>query len=457
VTNGRHRRSSIFTGLLLVLLGVIFFAERLDPALGIGHLIRLLWPVLLILWGVAKLVDYLAAERDGQARGSFLSAGEAVLLVLIVLVLGGFVFRDWIRDHYPDIGVRMPPFHDSYSQTRQLTPQTIPVGARVVIEIDRGDISLRGVNGNDLGASVRQSAWGRSESVARQSIGDVDLVIEQQGGAYLIHRSQRAGPRMRVSSDLDVQVPSTSSVVAHTAHGDIHAFGIGANLEVRTEGGDVEVHDAGANVAITMQHGDARITRVRGSVRVSGGGGDVEISDVAGDATVDGIFPGCGTVRNVKGTTRCTSPWWEVSVGQLTGSLEGDTGDIKISGAAGDVRIATHNKDLELDDVSGRLDLTNVHGDVSVHYSAPPRADVNIANDSGDVELTLPGNSRFVVSAVSRAGEVQSDFTAPSLQNTSDEGSGRLTGEFGGKSATPAPRITVATSYGTVHLRRSGN
>lgn len=455
MSNGGHKRSSIFAGLLLILLGVIFLAEHLDPTLGIGRLIRVYWPVLLILWGLAKLIDHLAARRAGQPRAPIISGAEAALLVLLALILSGFVFRDWVRDHYPDFDIRVPPFRQSYTQSQQLAPQSIPAGARVVIEAEQGDITVHAGEGAELAVSVNESAWAPSESVAQARMKQVEVVVEQSGNDYIVHPVRRGGFRARVNVDLDVQVPKASSVTAHTAHGDIHASEIRGSIEARTEGGDIEIAGAGSDVTATLQRGDARITRVGGNVRLTGRGDDVEIADVSGDATVEGVFLGSGLVRNVKGTTRVTSPWLELSVGRLSGSLEGDAGDIKISNAAGPARIATHNKDIEVQDVAGRLDITDAHGDVKVGFSSPPRDDVNIANDAGEVEVTLPPNSSFAVSAVSRSGEVESDFEQASLQRAREEETGRLSGQFGGQAGALVPRITIATSYGTIRLRKS--
>ena len=97
------QRSSIFAGVLLIFLGALFLLHRFDPELGIGHLIGRYWPVLLIVWGIAKLVDHLSAQRTGRARPPVLSGGEAALLVLLVVVLswnlgGRTTFIRSIRD-----------------------------------------------------------------------------------------------------------------------------------------------------------------------------------------------------------------------------------------------------------------------------------------------------------------------------------------------------------------------
>jgi hypothetical protein len=74
-----------------------------------------------------------------------------------------------------------------------------------------------------------------------------------------------------------------------------------------------------------------------------------------------------------------------------------------------------------------------------------------VVNESGEVDLTLPAKSNFEISAVSRSGEVQSDFEDPSLKQVNDSDTGRLTGRIG----TRGPKITIVTSYGTIYLRRS--
>ena len=98
MTNGARQRSSIFTGLLLILLGILFLLQRFDPQLGIGHLLSRYWPVLLILWGLAKLIDHFTAQRTGEGRPPILSGPEAALMILVIAVLIGMSLRESILD-----------------------------------------------------------------------------------------------------------------------------------------------------------------------------------------------------------------------------------------------------------------------------------------------------------------------------------------------------------------------
>ena len=451
MSNGAHHRSSLFVALLLILLGVVFFLDRIDPALGIGHLIRLYWPILIILWGVAKLVERLPTGGAGQPRPPILSGGEAALLVLLALVLGAFGFHDWIREHYADIDIDVPPFSQRYSESVALPPQTLSPGARVEITTKRGNVTVHVSEGNALVVSATKSAPGPSESTVQAHLKDVGVQIEPRGNGVRIHPANLESAGGWASVDLDVEVPKTATLAINASHGDIRVSGVAGNIDAHADNGDIEIHDSGGDVSAELQKGDVRITNIGGNLRVNGRGDDVEIADVSGDVAIDGAFLGSARVRNVAKTIHCTSPWLDVTIARMKGHMELDSSNIAVSDAAGDARIVTHNKDVDVENIGGRLDVTDSHSDVKVGYANPPGADVDIANDSGDVDLTLPAKSNFELSAVSRSGEVESDFEGPSLKPVSDEDNEHLSGKFGG----PGPKITISTTYGTIHLSKS--
>jgi hypothetical protein len=294
-------------------------------------------------------------------------------------------------------------------------------------------------------------ADGHSESAAHSRMNDAGVVMEKSGSGYLLHAVKQDSYSGRVSVDFDLEVPRTISVTASTQHGDINISGISGGVTAIADSGDVEVHDAGADVSVQMKKGDARISDVAGDVRITGKGSEIEVADVKGDATLQGDFYGPIRVRNVSKTTHYTSQRTDLTLLHLTGRLELDSGDIDIADVAGAAKINTHNKDMEVENVAGRLEIVDSHGDITVNYSEPPREEINIVNESGKVDVTLPAKSSFEISAVTRNGEVQNDFEDPSLKQANDSDTGRLNGKVG----TRGPKISIVTSYGTIYLRRS--
>jgi DUF4097 and DUF4098 domain-containing protein YvlB len=444
-------RNTVFRGLLLILLGVLFLLHHFHPELGLGHLIRVYWPLLLILWGVALLIEHLRGRREGEARGPFLTGGEAVLLFLVILVLLAFSIVDVVHRRHPGLDLNVDIFSQKFSQSHVLPPIKIPAGAQLAVETELGSITVHAGEGDAVRVEVNESARATTESHARARMDAAGVVMEKSGTGYILHPLKQGDSHGRVTVDLDVELPKSVALTATTSHGDITISGIAGPVTATSQNGDVEIHDSASDVTVNLQRGDARVSNVAGNVRLTGKGNEIDVSDVGGDATLEGDFFGPIRIRKVAKTTHCATPTSDISLVHLTGRLELDSGEIEISDVAGLASLTTHNKDIDVENVAGRLKIYNTHGDVKARFSDPPREEINIANESGEVDLTLPAKSSFEISAVTRSGEVSNEFEEPSLKEANDSESGRLSGKIG----SHGPKITIATSYGTIYLRRS--
>jgi DUF4097 and DUF4098 domain-containing protein YvlB len=451
LTYSGRARSTIFPGLLLILLGILFLLHRFQPEIDFRLLIRVYWPLLLILWGIAKLIEHLRGPREGGVRGRFLTGGEAALLILVIFVLIGFSMVDVIHRRHPGLDMNVDIFSQKYSQSHMMPAMKIPAGSLLKVQTGLGNITVHAGQGDDVRVQVNTSASGASESRTRSRMNDAGVVLEKSGNGYLLHPTKQEDLHGRVTVDLDVELPKSITLAAITSRGDISISGIAGPVTAVSRDGDVEIHDSAADVSVELQKGDARITDVAGNARVTGKGSEIEISDVTGDATLEGDFFGPIRIRNVAKTTHCATPSSDISLVHLTGRLELDSGQIEISDVAGIASLVTHNKDIEVENVAGRLRITNTHGDIRIHFPVPPHEEINVSNDSGDVDLTLPAKSSFEISAVTRSGEVNNEFEDPSLKQANDSDSGRLSGKIGAH----GPKITIVTSYGTIYLRRS--
>jgi DUF4097 and DUF4098 domain-containing protein YvlB len=309
--------------------------------------------------------------------------------------------------------------------------------------------------------SANETASESNESAAQERLKDVNVVIEQGRDGYTVHPVNQSGGRGNVNVDLEVTVPKSVSITANTDHGNVSISDVAGKIAVTATHGDVEIHDSGSDVAVDMTKGDARISTVAGNVRLSGRGDEVDVSDVAGDATIEGEFFGPVHVRNITKTTHYASQKADLTLVHMTGRLELDSGQIEVSDVAGFAKLITKNKDLDVENVGGRLEVTDVHGDIKVGYAQPPREEISVTNESGGVDLTLPAKSNFQISASSRGGEVQSDFDVslpgshPEPHQDSDSGDKNAPSRIDGKIGTGVPRIQITTTYGTIYLRKS--
>jgi Putative adhesin/Domain of unknown function (DUF5668) len=444
-----HQRRSVFSGLLLILLGALFLLFHFEPQLRLATLIWRFWPVVIIVWGIAKLVDHLAARYTGEPT-MVLTGGEAALLILVIFCLAGLGFADWLR-RQADFNFNFHPFSEKYAESEALPAQKVSLGAHIVIQTRRGNISVHAGDGNELRVAVNKTASDSSESAADERMAGVKTTIEQTSDGFNIHPANLEDWEGGVEADLDVQVPKKAIITASSDRGDVTVAGVSGSIDASTKNGDIEVHDAGSDVSATLDKGDVRISGVAGNLRVNGRGSEIEVSDVTGDATFDGEFFGPIRVRNVAQTTHYLSQRSDLTLVHMPGRLELGLDGLEVSDVTGLAKLTTHNKDIDVEDVAGPLDIADSHGDIKIRYARPPANEISVNNDSGEVDLTLPGHSSFEISAESRSGEVDSEFEDPSLQLTNNDNMGKLNGRFG----SHGPKITIVTTYGTISVHKS--
>jgi hypothetical protein len=371
--------------------------------------------------------------------------------VLVLLAVAGMGIFSKIKEKNPELDFDAGFFNHQATQSQELPAKTIAAGSHVTLTTMRGSITAHAGDGNDLLVSVNETAEGASESSAQDRMKTLHVVIDQTSDGYSVHPVNLEDTGGHVTVDLDVTLPKKVTVTANSDRGDIHISGVAGAVTATAQHGDIEVHDVTSDVSAKMTKGDTRITGVAGNVSLAGRGNEIEISEVKGNAAIDGDFYGPVRVRSVAGTVHYRSQKADMTLVGVRGRLELDSEQIEISDVSGSAKLVTHDKDIDLENVSGRLDIADTKGDIKVRFSQPPREDINIADDSGGVDVTLPSNSSFEISAASQSGEVQSEFEDSSLKLENENGSGKLNGKVG----AGGPKIHISTSYGTLYLRKS--
>jgi hypothetical protein len=226
-----------------------------------------------------------------------------------------------------------------------------------------------------MSGSIRVHGWDKNEVLARSSDA-AQIELRQKDGAsqsgkaikvevFVVDKSdeQRVKNNCQAYSDLELFVPRPASV------------------HVQTRDGDISIADVAVAVAGT-QNGDINIERVSRAVEVGSVGGSVSIKDSTG----------------------------RVSVTTIGGGIE--VVNLRPSATADGFEAVSVSGDLNLEGVShSRLNARTVSGDV--HLTGPLAAGgrYGFKTMSGDITLTLPGDSSFSLSArVSNDGEIISDF-----------------------------------------------
>ena len=225
-----------------------------------------------------------------------------------------------------------------------------PGPVTVSIELGGGDIRVVASDRADTTVAVRPSDAAKAADVAAAKA----TVVDYAGGTLLIRAPRRrlwytlAGPG-RDSVDVEVAVPTGSSLRVEAGFGAIRCAGAFGECELKTGGGEIVVEEVGALHART---GIGNITAVlaRGRAEARTGTGAVRIGTVQGPATV----------RNSNGGT------W---LGEVDGDIDvrAANGRISVERAGASVAARTACGDILLGEVgSGTVAASTSWGRVEV-------------------------------------------------------------------------------------------
>src|SRR3984957_11996484 len=142
-------RRSLAGAFVLIILGIVFLMATMC-VLSISHLAHLFasyWPLLLILWGVIKLIEHQRAQREGT-RTPGIGAG-GVLLIVMIIVFGLIATQvdhvNWagLRDNFNIDDGDFPNIFggDNFSYNDRLE-QDFPAGASLKVIDTHGAVSI---------------------------------------------------------------------------------------------------------------------------------------------------------------------------------------------------------------------------------------------------------------------------------------------------------------------------
>lgn len=92
-------------------------------------------------------------------------------------------------------------------------------------------------------------------------------------------------------------------------------------------------------------------------------------------------------------------------------SMNWSGGDVTIEGISGDIEARSNVGDIRLTNVSGPLVIWTLSSDITVSYAALSQTGPHsISSTSGEIDVTLPGNSKGTFDMKSISGEIYSDL-----------------------------------------------
>jgi hypothetical protein len=446
----RPRGSSVFSGLLLILIGFLLLLHNYR-GFELSEVLTRWWPLILIFWGAIKIYERTAGVRPGQPAAR-ITGGEVVLVLGLLALVGVVVGVDTARRRIPGMPEDWMP-GEAFASSLDVAPKTVAANARIAIRGGRGNITVRASDEPEIRLAGKVNVKDWSESAARRKSEGVSAEVVQNGDGYEI-RPTGTGRDSRVSVDLDVTVPKKASLTVHSEKGDVNISDMLSPVTIDNANGDIEVRGTAGDVSIDMRHGDAKISDTKGDVKVSGHGESVEVVNATGSFTINGEFVGPIRADKVTKGVRFVSHRTDLTLTQLSGHMEAGSGNLEVVDAPGNLLLRSRDEDVNIENPGGRVQIDDRNGNIQVRFSSPPKDDIQITNSSAPITLTLPESSSFEIDADCHSGDIESEFESDSLKHTTSEsgGNSRLEGKYG---KGRGPKIILKTTYGSISIHKT--
>ncbi len=443
----RHRRS--FSGpFVLIVLGIVFLLGNLHMLAWsrLGTWFAHYWPLLLILWGVIKLVEHQQAQRDGlPTRG--IGAGGVFLVIAIVIC--GLIATQATRFNWGEIRDNMGIddndidgiFGNKYSfddHLEQDVPSTV-TGLRV--SDDQGAVRVSAANDNKISVTVRKRIGADNQTDADRYNQQTKPEITVAGNMIILDAKTNAAGNHPVLSDLDISLPRKMELHIIGRKGEVSVTGRDGAVEISAQHGDVSVEDVVGNVKLNLEKSSARVEQISGDVHIDGRLNEVSVIDVKGSVQLDGEFEESVKLSRITRNVGFKSSRTDIEFSRIDGELDLDSDDLHADKITGPLHLTTRSKQIRLEDVSGDVRLQNENGGVEV--SMRSLGNVQIDSRNGEVELSVPDKAGFRVDARTRDGEIQSDFSELKIDNGDHE-------------ATASGTVGNATSHIVINNQHDG-
>ncbi|HVF88986.1 MAG TPA: DUF4097 family beta strand repeat-containing protein [Blastocatellia bacterium] len=496
-------------GMLLIIIGVLFFISRFHSNLNALEIYGRYWPVLLAIFAAVELVRFYS-HRPGEGAPPRIFTIWRFVVILLIVISGVLANRVAVTNPSLLSALKLPGMLDglrdsvvgeTYTFTdKPFVAEALRPGTKVVISNSYGNVKIVG-GASRLRATLSKGVRSWNEGDAKKIAQQIQLVVTPtaEGVAITTNRQQI---NQQFTTNIQLEVPTAVALDITNSYGTVSTSSTTGRLDVKASYGRAEASGIVGDASFGLTHSDVEVANIDGDLSVTGAKG-AKVSNVSG--SVD-IYASNGVVelRNIAGEIKVDAPFSEISAHGLGSDAELKTehGSIAIDDAVGVSLNAPHSQ-VRVEDVNGDLHITSSHGDLSLRRikgelvveseraevdaeelegpasiltshgdvkiknfhdslrvqtsyrdvvlvsSEEPSGDIVVENDHGEIRLLMPQSSQFQIDASSRSGLVKS-VGFVELTHKDRESLYAILGDEG-------PVIRLRTSYKNITLQASNN
>jgi DUF4097 and DUF4098 domain-containing protein YvlB len=420
------RRPSLLGALLWTGLGVLFLLRNFGIGPDFWSLAGRYWPVLLILLGLGKILDYFFKRESVSIR-----FGE-IIGILLLLMIGTAISRisashvgSVLRDLPIEIGgTSMQPgrwIGESHTYTDEVT---YPLESQMPVRIENsyGSVSVNPGSNREIRVRLKKVIYGgvdRTKSISSEirlhgepeaqasAASPVKPEAEPgkpSGSKQFVLRTNRESLSSRdyaYNTDIEVFVPKNSQVQVVNSYGDVRVSELNGALDLSTTHRSLELRDCTGQFNISTRYAECRLTNLKGNLNVNGHG-RVYIEKIVGDVMVSNEYAPVEII-SVDGKLTVSS-----TEGPLR--IENVSKPVIIEGRGTQIQVTDLKDSLKIKASHRGLDISNVASGVTIESRY---ATLNLKDIKGNVEIDSNSDN---VSAEDIGGRLQLKGKASSVR-----------------------------------------
>ncbi len=479
----RHK-GSIFWSIVLISIGVLFLLNNIIPDFRPWRLLARywasgwllfarFWPVIIILWGLKKLVSYFSSEENPEARRkSILSGGDVVLLIFILIagtaasgVTKGLTHGTW-KWSPDEIGIHIDDgdfgIFDSRKSFEFTEESTQPLkGGSLSLDIDNkfGGVNVLVHEQLEIKVKLVKRVKADDEAAAKAVADALKIRLEpkthgsEPGYSLSSNReSLEEDLRKGLQTDFFVWLPKSAKLSISNKYGPISVDGVSGDHEIANAYGPVIVKSIDGNLHVENKYGPVNLNGITGNCQVVNKYGPVQVETIGGTIKVENGY-GPVDLSKIRGPVSLSNRYGPVQCHDLESSLsiDGHHSNVKAMNINGDVEITTSYENVELENVQGGIKVHGKHGDIDIKASHAPVKPIFVDAEYSGVSILLPKESSFELDAASRHGKFISGFESISVNDEDLPGNSRIKASNG----RGGPMIRINTSYRDITLNPS--
>jgi hypothetical protein len=447
---------SIFWGLILVGVGFIFLLKNLGYEIPIWMGVARYWPVLLIVWGIIKLVDYARWKRAGEP-GPLFGAGEVVLLIIVIMSgtaltaasnIGPNFDNFWENAGFDIFGINGIDF--AYTEHYE---KDVPAGSSIEIINRYGNVEVKPADADHITVDVAKTVIAKDQKDADELSKLLTYSIVEEGSRYRIisnyNRDQNNVRGRRFKTSLTIRVPKRSTVSVNNRMGSVDVSGLTGDQQLQNSFGEVLLKNITGAVDVRNRNDRVVVEDITGAATIHNEFASVEARRIGGRLEVQ-HRNGSMDLEDIKGDTKVSNAFASIDAKNIQGSLTVDTrnGSVNASHVEGNVSVENQFDSVELEEVKGTVTIDNRNGNVELRYLQPPKNNIRVTTKFAEVKVLLPATSAFSLDAKTRFANVSSDFEG--LTHRDDQERDSLTGQVG----SGGPEIRIENQNGNIRIEK---